>query len=706
MESEQTFPTTEPAQSKNATPETNSPAASFPEASTGETNPVESTQAVTSTAENEAPDTSEVDTAGEVPAEVVASPDETPVQNEAGASETPAEDNTATAPADESMAVAKPDTEEGVNNPLAWWNALQFEGKEFTELRPDGTLLLKATPFGPERELQPLHPESAQPIVQALKDKFREVESKVRELSSEWNHSEDKKKLSGRVERVRDYLLHAKAIGDFTPLYRQVGLWDSQLQEGADKAYAERLALVEKAEALAASPETKKEGLNELRELSEHWKNTGYVDKERADALWARFEAARDSFYNRRREQQESERAELQSNLDLKNEIVEKAEKLAASDDWKEATTGFNELMDQWKATGRTFHEKNEALWQRFITAKNVFYDRKKHHFQEIQTEQEANYEKKLALIERAEAMAESTEWNKTTDAYNALMDEWKSIGRVPAEKTEELWSRLSAAKDKFFNAKRSHFATMRVTYDDNYAQKQALVSRAERLQNSTDWRGATDEFAELMEEWKKIGPVARREQNEALWQSFNKARKTFFQRKDDDRDRRRSHMEHARAGRLAQVRDFLSQLRAELKEYEEDLADHHTSMANLGNSKIDEQIRANLERLIAQAGPKMEKKRAKIAEVEAQLAELTKEQNRKPKEKADQKSEMAEASSAPAPENNAAERGGAETLPQEEVSTPPQPEDGARPEESPTDGAGEPTAPTSTNPDDLPPGA
>ncbi len=599
----------------------------------------------------------------------------------------------------------------------SWWDALAFEGKDFTELRPDGMLVLKATPFAPARELQQLHPESAEATVKALTGKFSEVQTKVRELASEWNFSEDKKKLSGRVERVRDYLLHASAIGDFAPLYQQVGLWENHLQEGADKAYAERLALVEKAEALAAG-DLKKEGLNELRELTEGWKATGYVDKERADALWQRFETARDTFYNRRREQQDSERAELQSNLDLKTELVDKAERLAASDDWKASTNAFTELMEQWKKTGRTFHDKNEALWQRFITAKNVFYDRKKEHFKEIQGEQDANYEKKLALIARAEEWSDSTDWNKTTDAYNALMDEWKAIGRVPAEKTEELWGRLSVAKDKFFNAKRAHFATMRVTYDDNLAQKQALVNRAETIQNSYEWRDATDEFAELMEEWKKIGPVARRDQNEALWQSFNKARKTFFNRKDEDRDRRRGHMEQARAGRLSQVQEFLSQLRAELKEFEEDLTDHHVAMANLGTSKIDAQIRANLERLISQGSPKLEKKRQKITEVEAQLSELTRDGSRKPQaQQQPKKAEQLKPAEQPAqqmaqdapPTEEApdpaqpAQGGEAEALPQETTTSAPQPE------APPTEDAAQETpdtAPTNTNPDDIPAGA
>jgi hypothetical protein len=593
-------------------------------------------------------------------------------------------------------APADPTPTSDPNNPQAWWDAISFVGKDFTELRPDGMLMLKATPFSPTRELQHIHPETASAATHALTEKFKEVETKVREISADWNASTDKPKMGGKVERLRDYLLHATAIGDFTPLYQQVGLWDNILQEGADQAYAERLALVERAEALAAGEEVKKEGLTELRELGEKWKNSHYLDKDRADALWARFETARDAFYNRRREHQESERAELQTNLDLKNELVDKAERLAASDDWKEATNGFNGLMDEWKATGRTFHDKNEVLWQRFITAKNVFYDRKKQHFKEIQSEQDTNYEKKQLLVAQAEALSESTDWNKTSDAYNALMDEWKSIGRVPVEKADELWNRLSAAKDKFFNAKRSHFATMRVTYDDNFAQKSALVNRAENLQRSSDWRAATDEFAELMEEWKKIGPVARRDQNEALWQSFNKARKTFFNRKDEDRDRRKSHMDQARAGRLSQVQEFLSQLKAELKEFEEDVADHHSSMANLGTGKMDNQIRANLERLIGQAGPKLEKKRAKIVEVEAQLAELTKEAQRKPaKEKTQHTTNQTAPTPADTPQTQeetepSTEAGGSQSA---EVSAAPEPEAPHGGEESNTADATEPNA-------------
>jgi hypothetical protein len=504
----------------------------------------------------------------------------------------------------------------------SWWEALEFEGKDFTELSPENVLMLKATPFAPARNLQPLTPENAGAVIKALQDKFPAVEARVSDLATEWNETEDKTRLASKLSIAKEYLLHAIAIGDFTPLYQQVARWDNTLHEAHEKSYAAREALAQKAEKLSDG-EPDRDATQAFKELIDEWKAMPPMDKERADLLWQRIERARDVFFERKRLRHDAEQSELSSNLDLKTELVEKAERHAASDNWKEATEGFKNLMDEWKAIGRTFNDKNESLWQRFITAKNVFYDRKKQHFESIQSEQEVNLDAKVKLVEEAEQLASSTEWGKTSGAYGTIMDKWKAIGRVPAERADELWDRLSKAKDTFFNAKRQHFANVRVALDDNYAQKAALVARAQKLSNSTDWRGATDEFADLMDAWKKIGRVAH-EHSDALWESFTAARRQFFNRKDADRDRRRVHIERAQQDRLSQTHEFLSRLRDELKEDEESLADYHLSLGNLTGGKKDDLIRANLEKLIAQSGPRMEKKREKIKEVEAQLSSMS----------------------------------------------------------------------------------
>lgn len=527
-------------------------------------------------------------------------------------------------------AVTPGSTPENLEELLEGKSLLDEDLQQFAEIKEDGSLLLKATPFSPERVIATVQADTADAVLHSLRERFKDLTVKVDELAKEWEEADDKTKLASKVSRITDYLQHAVAIGNFLPLYQQAARWDNFLQNIAEKGLAAKKSLVEKAEAIAAGEEVK-DAIMTLRDITEQWKKIGHTDKDLDDQLWKRLDAARDKIYEQRRLNHEAEIAELNNKLDLKMEIVEKAEKFAASDDWKESTEGFKTLMEEWKESGHTFNEKNEALWQRFITAKNVFFDRKKQHYEAIHEEQEQNFETKNLLVGEAESLSESTDWNKTTLAYTTIMDKWKEIGRVPREKENDLWDRLSKAKDVFFNAKRQHFATMRVEFDDNYAQKMALITRAEQLQRSADWRNATDEFAELMEEWKKIGAVAR-EHSEALWERFTKARRAFFNNKDADRDKRRAHFDRAHIERIGQTEAFLHQLKEEIKEDAENLADHHLSLSKLGDSKIDKQIRANLERLIDQSAPRVSKKLEKIASVEAQLAELTNDHSRKNK--------------------------------------------------------------------------
>ncbi|XZF13242.1 DUF349 domain-containing protein [Chitinophagaceae bacterium MMS25-I14] len=509
-----------------------------------------------------------------------------------------------------------------VPSPLqSWWETVDFTGKEFFHLKENGDLLHIALPPYQERIITNITAENAAIAFKALLDKFPEVEGKIRELQTEWDTTEDKLKLIGKVARSRDYLLHAHAVGNFPPLFAVLDEYDHHMAGLVEENYKAKLELVAKAEGLAENDHWK-DTTQALRDLAEQWKQLGFVDKNRNDELWNRLEAARNKFFERKRQHQESQEKDMLQNLDLKMELVDKAEQHAASEDWKETTEVFRQLMDQWKAIGRTLPDKNEELWNRFIAAKNAFYDRKKLHFESIQQEQEANYLVKQALVEKAEALKDSTEWGSTAQAYSDLMEEWKNTGRVPVEKADELWNRFTAAKEHFFQAKRHHFEAFRVSLEDNYAQKIALLKRAESLKNSTHWRETTEELNDLMTEWKKIGPVPR-EHSDRIWEEFIAARTAFFNRKDADRERRKSQAEKQLSSRTQQTRHFLQKLEDELKEEEEKLTDFKEGLNNITTGPKEEELRQHLLKLIAQSEHKMKHKQEKMDEVKKQLEEL-----------------------------------------------------------------------------------
>lgn len=501
----------------------------------------------------------------------------------------------------------------------AWWEQLSFDHKSIFTLNGQGELLLKEYHDYKQRPVGILTADNAEMLFNLLVEKFPEVESKVTELVTEWNAEEDKIKLLGKVERIKEYLNHANAVGDFHTIYKIVENLDKELARLTEENFTKKLALVEKAEALS-TVEDWKETTETLRNLAEEWKQIGHLDRKRNDELWARLEAAKDKFFERKREHQDDVNKEMLQNLDLKMELVDKAEAIAGSEDWKKTTDEFKALMEQWKGIGRTMHDKNEELWKRFTEANNVFFERKKQHFEVIHKEQEDNYNAKLALVEQAEAMKESTEWNETTLAYTNLMEEWKQLGRVPKEKSDEIWNRFNEARDYFFNNKRKSFQEFKLSLEDNYAQKLALLKRAEDLQDSTQWREATEELNELMTEWKKIGPVPRKHSNE-IWERFLAARKNFFNRKDANREKRKHIIEQKEKVRVNQTIGFVDKIKAELQEEEEKLADFKEGIENITpGMKKEAELRDHLTKLIAQTEHKIEHKKEKLQQAEQQL--------------------------------------------------------------------------------------
>jgi hypothetical protein len=502
---------------------------------------------------------------------------------------------------------------------LTWWDSLSFPGKERYGLSDSGALTL--TQNGAERTIANLTPANYEATFRQLTEKYTDLQAKLTELEAEWEKGEDKARLAGRVERLRENILHANALGDLDILAGKVSVWDKELQEISEANYELKKQLLNKAEQLSQS-ENFKEGTQAFRDLTEEWKKIGYTDRQRSDELWAKIEEAKDKFHERKRKYHDEQEKDMLQNLDLKLEIVAKAEELANSEDWKQTTEIYKQLLEQWKGIGPTMHEKNEELWTRFNTAKSNFFDRKRAHADRISGEQEENYAKKLALVERAEAMKDSREWNKTVQAYSELMEEWKKIGRVPKEKGDDVWNRLNEAKEHFFNAKREHFSNRNTEMENNLLQKRALVQRANALKNSTNWRDASDEMMELMEEWKKIGPVPHKIKEE-IWEEFNAARKHFFKRKDEDRDKRRQYAEQRQGKKLIDMHNFLIKLEEEYKDDEAKIVEFREAVDNITPGPKEKELRIHLANLITEIESGLEKKKEKIDKVRKELEEL-----------------------------------------------------------------------------------
>jgi hypothetical protein len=237
------------------------------------------------------------------------------------------------------------------------------------------------------------------------------------------------------------------------------------------------------------------------------------------------------------------------ANAAVQEELIAKAEALRTKypfdtpellkpEDLDHAAKELHEIQDRWKGAADAPRAQAQALWHRFRQAVDPIQGHVREHFAKRAEERKGNLERKMALIERAEALADSTDWVKTAEEFKKLQAEWQAVGPVPRQDTRETWRRFREACDRFFTRRNADLAERKETWAANLARKEALIARAEELAMSTDWDRTAAEIRKLQADWKASGPV-RRNKSEAVWQRFRAACDTFF-----DRYKRRDQIE------------------------------------------------------------------------------------------------------------------------------------------------------------------
>jgi hypothetical protein len=203
-----------------------------------------------------------------------------------------------------------------------------------------------------------------------------------------------------------------------------------------------------------------------------------------------------------------------------------------------EAAKELHIIQERWKQAADAPRAQAQALWHRYRQAADPVQARVRDFYAQRAEERNKNLMLKMALIERAEAIADSTDWVSTAEEFKKLQAEWQAIGAVPRQDSRTTWKRFRDACDRFFTRRNADLAQRKEVWSANLARKEALCVRAEALATSTNWESAAAEMRRMQTEWKAIGPV-RRTKSEAIWQRFRTAADTFF-----DRYKRRDQIE------------------------------------------------------------------------------------------------------------------------------------------------------------------
>ena len=218
------------------------------------------------------------------------------------------------------------------------------------------------------------------------------------------------------------------------------------------------------------------------------------------------------------------------ANVGIQEQLCEKMEALKAVEDPEAIARQVRLLQEQWRQAADVPRAQGEALWKRFKAAHDEAWTRCEAHFAAQTEARGENLARKVALCERAEALAGSTNWIQTADDIKKLQAEWKTIGAVSRGQEKAIWERFRGACDQFFTRRHADLAERKSVWNENLAKKDALCAKAEALKDSTEWDAAAGEMKRLQAEWKTIGPV-KKSRSESLWQRFRGAADQFFAR-------------------------------------------------------------------------------------------------------------------------------------------------------------------------------
>jgi uncharacterized protein DUF349 len=193
-----------------------------------------------------------------------------------------------------------------------------------------------------------------------------------------------------------------------------------------------------------------------------------------------------------------------------KEALAVEAEEIATnSTQWKAAGDRMREVLEEWRTITGLDRKTDDALWKRYSAARETFNRRRGSHFAELDRERVGARQAKEGLCERAEELADSTDWGPTGATFRDLLTQWKAAGRASKEVDDALWARFKGAQDRFFSARNAANAERDAEFDTNADTKQALLAQAEAI-DASDPEAARAALRAIGDKWDAIGKVPR----------------------------------------------------------------------------------------------------------------------------------------------------------------------------------------------------
>ncbi len=298
----------------------------------------------------------------------------------------------------------------------------------------------------------------------------------------------------------------------------------------------ERLAIIEELKSLYLDQDPDhNHTFKQFRSLRDRWDNAGFVPKSDVSNVFKTYYHHLDNYYEYLKLNKGLEELEHKNNLEIKNNLIERAKELQNELNLQKAFNELQFLHKKWKEIGPVDREIREQKWTEFKEATKVVHDRKHELNEQYKVEQTENLDKKRDVIKQIHQLVEGEinshqKWQQKIKLLEGLRNKFMKIGRVPKEQNDMIWDEFKQATRDFNHHKNHYYKSLKNEQQDNLELKNALLEEAKALQDSTDWENTSRKLIDIQAKWKKIGHVPRK-YSDKIWQEFKAACNNFFDR-------------------------------------------------------------------------------------------------------------------------------------------------------------------------------
>ncbi|WP_148899004.1 DUF349 domain-containing protein [Fodinibius salinus] len=387
-----------------------------------------------------------------------------------------------------------------------------------------------------------------------------------------------------------------------------------------------KLTVLEKMERVAENINHETTEWEEIAEkfedLTKQWKEIGKVPREKSDEVWERYKKAQDNYYDQKYKYDPDHQSKVDRFSHKKEKICEEAEQLVEMDDIATAARKVNKLHHRWKKVGNLPQRLEDKLWNRFKSATDAFNEKKANNQDKIEEQEEEHYQQKLELIDKANAVKDTDDFEKGHSKMQSFMDRWKKIGPVPRKKSNKIWKKFKGAMDEFYDRRREHFKEVEEERKENLERKKELLEKLHELGQHEDPIEAVDIAKEVQEKFKNVGYVPIEKKNE-MWKKYREACDVIYDRMRAaksgdkfDQELAKANLDQEDRNEIQKLRKKYKKLKKEVRSLEKEAIRYkekktYFTPSGDGNSLLDE-----VDEKIASAEEKIETKEEKMDEL------------------------------------------------------------------------------------------